>query len=221
MPTGVLLSGGLDSAVLLAEEAACDEVQPIYVSVGFPWEAAEREALRLFFDAFTRPTIRPLAALTVDMTDVYPAVHWARAGQAPAYHTPDEDVYIPGRNVVLLGKAGVFCAMAGLDRLVIGTLDHNPFPDATSAFREAMAQQFNLLSGHYAEFGWSEAEFQQKLAGTPIYRIGHERWLRNIAVGLGNATGSPAVIAALQARADHPSPLVREHVAWALQRHGG
>ena len=70
-------------------------------------------------------------------------------------------------------------------------------------------------------FGWSEAEFQQKLAGTPIYRIGHERWLRNIAVGLGNATGSPAVIAALQARADHPSPLVREHVAWALQRHGG
>lgn len=70
-------------------------------------------------------------------------------------------------------------------------------------------------------FGWSEAEFQQKLAGTPIYRIGHERWLRNIAVGLGNAASSQEVIAALRARADHPSSLVREHVAWALQRHGG
>ena len=67
-------------------------------------------------------------------------------------------------------------------------------------------------------FGWSEAEFQQRLAGTPIYRIGHERWLRNIAVGLGNARCSDEVIAALQARTDHPSPLVREHVQWALQR---
>ncbi|MBS1817102.1 MAG: 7-cyano-7-deazaguanine synthase [Acidobacteria bacterium] len=175
MPTGVLLSGGLDSAVLLAEEAACDEVQPIYVSVGFPWEAAEREALRLFFDAFTRPTIRPLAALTVDMTDVYPAVHWARAGQAPAYHTPDEDVYIPGRNVVLLGKAGVFCAMAGLDRLVIGTLDHNPFPDATSAFREAMARALSLGLAHpltiaapYAGTGKAEVIARGERAGVPL-----------------------------------------------------
>ena len=70
-------------------------------------------------------------------------------------------------------------------------------------------------------FGWTEAEFQQRLAGTPIYRIGYERWLRNIAVGLGNASRSDEVIAALQARADHPSPLVREHVAWALQRQLG
>ena len=77
--------------------------------------------------------MKPLVSLSVDMTDVYPATHWARTGQAPGYHTPDEDVYLPGRNIVLLGKAGVFCAAAGIDRLVIGTLDHNPFPDATSA----------------------------------------------------------------------------------------
>ncbi|BEV73352.1 tRNA epoxyqueuosine(34) reductase QueG [Paludibacterium sp. THUN1379] len=69
-------------------------------------------------------------------------------------------------------------------------------------------------------FAWSEADFHARLAGSPIYRIGFERWLRNLAVGLGNAPGSPAVIAALQARADHPSALVREHVAWALARHG-
>ncbi len=69
-----------------------------------------------------------------------------------------------------------------------------------------------------ALFAWSEAEFDQRLAGNPIRRIGHERWLRNIAVALGNAPASPETLEALRSRADHPSPLVREHVAWALAR---
>lgn len=69
-------------------------------------------------------------------------------------------------------------------------------------------------------FAWDEATFQQKLAGSAIYRIGHERWLRNLAVGLGNAPGSAAVIAALLHRQEHPSAVVREHVAWALNQHG-
>jgi epoxyqueuosine reductase len=69
-------------------------------------------------------------------------------------------------------------------------------------------------------FGWSEDEFNRRLEGSPIRRIGHERWLRNLAVGLGNAATSNEIVAALRARADHPSALVREHVAWALARHG-
>ena len=69
-------------------------------------------------------------------------------------------------------------------------------------------------------FAWSEAEFDERLAGNPIRRIGHERWLRNIAVALGNAPESAEIRAALASRADHPSPLVREHVAWALARPG-
>lgn len=69
-------------------------------------------------------------------------------------------------------------------------------------------------------FAWEADEFAQRMAGSPIYRIGHERWLRNLAVGLGNAPSSPAVTAALLARREHPSVLVREHVAWALARHG-
>jgi len=68
-------------------------------------------------------------------------------------------------------------------------------------------------------FSWSETEFRQRHAGSAILRIGYERWLRNLAVGLGNAPGSAAVTAALEARADSPSALVREHVAWALARH--
>lgn len=67
-------------------------------------------------------------------------------------------------------------------------------------------------------FGWDEAEFSSKLAGTAIYRIGHEQWLRNIAVALGNAPRSVAVIDALKTRAAHPSALVCEHTAWALAR---
>jgi epoxyqueuosine reductase len=69
-------------------------------------------------------------------------------------------------------------------------------------------------------FAWTEAEFHERLAGSAIHRIGYERWLRNIAVGLGNAPKSRAVLAALKSRADYPSMLVREHVAWALERHG-
>jgi len=69
-------------------------------------------------------------------------------------------------------------------------------------------------------FAWSEADFRERMAGSAIHRIGYERWLRNLAVALGNAPTSDAVLAALRARADDPSALVREHVAWALARHG-
>jgi epoxyqueuosine reductase len=65
---------------------------------------------------------------------------------------------------------------------------------------------------------WSEQQFLERTAGSAIRRIGYERWLRNVAVALGNAPKTPEVVAALEARRDHPSALVREHVAWALSR---
>jgi 7-cyano-7-deazaguanine synthase len=176
MPIAVLLSGGLDSAVLLAEEAARDITQPIYVSVGLAWEAAERTAVaRLLAHGTAGARARPLVSLSVDMTDVYPAAHWARTGNAPGYHTPDEDVYLPGRNIVLLGKAGVFCAAAGIGRIVIGTLDHNPFPDATPGFRSAFASALSLGLAHalditapYAQLGKAEVIRRGQQAGVPF-----------------------------------------------------
>lgn len=69
-------------------------------------------------------------------------------------------------------------------------------------------------------FAWDEDEFLRRSEGSPIRRIGHERWLRNIAVALGNAPTAPDIIDALRSRADHASPLVRDHVDWALARHG-
>jgi 7-cyano-7-deazaguanine synthase len=147
--SAVLLSGGLDSAVLLADEAARGGVQPIYVSVGLAWEPAERRMVDALLAA---PPLAgraaPLASLTVDMRDVYAATHWAMEGRPPAYHTPDEDVYLPGRNIVLLSKAGVFCAAAHIGRVVIGTLEHNPFPDATPEFRTTLGRALSLGLAH-------------------------------------------------------------------------
>lgn len=170
MSTAVLLSGGLDSAVLVAEQALHDDVQPIYVSVGLAWETAEREAAGLFLERGALDArVRPLVALAVDMTDVYPAAHWARQGRPPAYHTPDEDVYLPGRNVVLFSKAGVFCAAAGIDRLVIGTLAHNPFSDATPAFRSALASALSLGLAHTLQIDAPYAEVEK----VDVIRRGH------------------------------------------------
>jgi 7-cyano-7-deazaguanine synthase len=147
----VLMSGGLDSTVLLADEAARSDrpVQPVYVRVGLAWEDAEQAAVRDLLEREPlRKGARPLIVLGVDMRDVYAATHWAVEGHPPEYHTPDEDVYLPGRNIVLFGKAAVLCASLGIDRLAIGTLAHNPFPDATADFRAAMANALSLGLDH-------------------------------------------------------------------------
>ena len=68
-------------------------------------------------------------------------------------------------------------------------------------------------------FGWNAAQFAERLAGSAIHRIGHERWLRNIAVALGNAVTTPEILAALASRREDPSALVREHVGWAMAQH--
>ena len=82
------------------------------------------------------------------------------------------------------------------------------------------AVRHGLDAANLAElFEWSEDAFHARLAGSAIHRIGYERWSRNLAVGLGNAPTTSAVVAALRSRADDPSALVREHVAWALAQH--
>lgn len=73
-------------------------------------------------------------------------------------------------------------------------------------------------------FAWTEEEFNRRMEGSAIRRIGHERWLRNLAVGMGNAAakakGQPDIVAALLSRREHPSAIVREHIEWALAQHG-
>jgi 7-cyano-7-deazaguanine synthase len=143
--TAVLLSGGLDSAVLMAHEALTGMVHPVYVSVGLAWEDAELAMLsRLLAAPAFDGRVAPLARLEFSMHDVYAPTHWAIQGTPPAYDTPDEAVYLTGRNVVLLAKAGVYCAGRRLARLALGPLAGNPFCDATPEFFAAMAQALSL-----------------------------------------------------------------------------
>jgi 7-cyano-7-deazaguanine synthase len=145
----VLLSGGLDSAVLAAHVARSGVVQPVYVRAGLSWESEEVALVeRLLQSAPYASGVLPLVRLALDATDLYPATHWARLGTPPAYDTPDEDVYLPGRNVMLLSKAGVLCALGGIPRLVIGPLAGNPFPDATPEFFASMARTLSLGLAH-------------------------------------------------------------------------
>ena len=143
----VLFSAGLDSAVLLAHAAAHHaDVQPLYVRSGLAWEEDELVMAQRF--AASLNSARPIAALTVDMRDVYPATHWAIRGEAPAFDTPDTDVYLDGRNVILLSKASVYMAHIGSSRVMLGSLSHNPFPDATRAFFDAMQHALSLGLAH-------------------------------------------------------------------------
>jgi 7-cyano-7-deazaguanine synthase len=140
----VLFSAGLDSAVLLTDAAQRSPdalIQPIYVSTGLAWEREERVMAERYLTALSATAaIQPLASLTVDMRDVYPASHWAIRGKPPAYDTPDEDVYLEGRNIVLLSKASVFMARNQISRILIGPLAGNPFPDATPVFFDTMGR---------------------------------------------------------------------------------
>src|SRR5262245_25475204 len=151
MPSSaVLFSGGLDSAVLLAMELADHAaVYPIHVWSGLAWEDAEaRTIARLLAAAPFIGRVEPATTLTVDMRDVYPGTHWAIQGKAPAYDTPDEDVYLEGRNIVLIAKAAVWCARHKVGRLALGPLAGNPFPDATPEFFATMARAMSLGLAH-------------------------------------------------------------------------
>ena len=146
--TCVLFSGGLDSAVLLAmEQRDHPPAQPVHVRSGFAWEDEERRAIDrlLGHPAFTG--VSPVISLAVDLRDVYPPQHWAIAGTPPAYDTPDEDVYLEGRNITLISKAAVLCGRLRIHRLALGPLANNPFPDASPQFFETMARAMTLGIG--------------------------------------------------------------------------
>jgi 7-cyano-7-deazaguanine synthase len=168
----VLLSGGLDSAVLLMDAARSAPVAPLYVSVGFAWEEEERRMIErlLRSPAVARFTVAPLASLSFDMRDVYPPSHWALRGEPPAFDTPDADVYIDGRNITLLSKASIYMARHGLARVLMGQLAGNPFPDASPGFFGAMARALSIGLAAPIDVG---APFTGK-SKTDVIRLGAE-----------------------------------------------
>ena len=150
-PTAVLLSAGLDSAVLAAAEARANLVHPLYVTTGLAWERAELGALEQLLTTAPFRGVAPLARLSFTVEDVYPATHWALRGTPPAFDTADQDVYLAGRNVMLLSKAAIYCAQHRISRIALGPLAGNPFPDATPRFFDTMASALSLGLDHPIE----------------------------------------------------------------------
>jgi 7-cyano-7-deazaguanine synthase len=148
----VLSSGGLDSAILLAESAQCHEVvYPVYVRTGLAWEPAELAALRSFLAVLSAPQIGPIEILDLPVTDLYGG-HWSLTGQGvPGAGSADKDVYLPGRNVLLLAKSILWCHLRGVPAIGLGTLEANPFPDATPGFFRAFQETVNQAIGGHVE----------------------------------------------------------------------
>lgn len=143
-PLAVLVSGGLDSAILVAEEARRrPTVHPLYVRFGLAWEDVELSHLRRFLEAVAGPTLQPLSVLEMPIRDVY-GEHWSVTGRdVPDEHSADEAVYLPGRNALLLVKALVWCHLRGVPAVAMAPLESNPFPDATEGFFTRFAGAVN------------------------------------------------------------------------------
>ena len=173
-PTGVLVSGGLDSCVLVAHLLAQQQpVQPIYVRSEVAWQPTEERALRQFLGAIAAPHLKPLVTFDLPLIDLY-GDHWSLTGQdVPGELTPDEAVYLPGRNALLLIKPALWCQLQGIERLALAPLAHNPFADATEPFF-VLLEQVLLRSGRrpvrietpFAQF--SKAEVLRLGRGFPL-----------------------------------------------------
>ncbi len=159
--------------MLLADAATRhDDVLPLYVRTGLAWEQDELAMAERF--AVSVSGVRPVAAVAVDMRDVYPESHWAIRGEAPAFDTPDTDVYLEGRNVILLAKASVYMARAGSSRVLLGSLSHNPFPDASRTFFDAMQHALSLGLAHPITV---ETPFS-KMSKADVIRLGESLGVR-------------------------------------------
>lgn len=134
----VLISGGVDSCILLSElSPKFDRVYPLYVKNGLLWENVELYWLKRFIKAIQRPSsasIGKIMILKLPIQDIYDS-HWSLTGRnVPGYEANDPSVYLPGRNLLLLTKATLFCAMNRIGTLALGPLKDNPFPDSSRSF---------------------------------------------------------------------------------------
>lgn len=128
----------------LLERGCC--VQPFYVESGLIWQQSERRALEKFLAALARPALGALVTLELPLGDLYRG-HWSMTGVGvPSADSPDDAVYLPGRNVLLIVKAALWCQLHGIDELALAPLGSNPFPDATPEFFSEFQSALNLAT---------------------------------------------------------------------------
>ncbi len=131
----VLVSGGLDSAILTAHLLKTHSfVQPIYLKSGHVWEKTEFFWLKRYLKAIADQRLRQLVSLSFETRDLYEG-HWSLTGKkTPDERSDDRKVYLPGKNLLLIAKASVYCSLNHISMLALGPLKTNPFPDAKSSF---------------------------------------------------------------------------------------
>ena len=145
---GLLFSGGVDSAVLLDWLLARgSRVVPFYVRTGCVWESCELDAARRFLEAVAQPRLLDLVLMDVPLEELY-GEHWSMTGaEVPDATSPDEAVYLLGRNPLLLIKPALWCLRHGVENLALATLAGNPFPDATPEFFARFEEMFRAATG--------------------------------------------------------------------------
>lgn len=141
---GVLLSGGLDSSILVGDLVGQGRrVQPFFIRSGLVWQAEELAAARRFLQAVASPRLAELVLLDLPLGDLY-GEHWSVTGRAaPHRGSPDEAVYLPGRNALLVIKAALWCQSRGIGELALGVLGTSPFADAKAPFFEHLEATLN------------------------------------------------------------------------------
>jgi 7-cyano-7-deazaguanine synthase len=146
--TGLLFSGGLDSGILLGHLLAEGRrVRPFYVRAHLWWEDAELQAAEHLLAAMRSPALDPLVVLEMPLKDLY-GNHWSVNGHdTPAADSPDEAVYLPGRNALLAIKPLLWCAMHGIEELALAVLAANPFADASDEFFRDFESALERASG--------------------------------------------------------------------------
>lgn len=137
----VLSSGGLDSVILTAHLLKQGwTVKPLYLQSGHRWEQAELFWLKQFLKKFNTRKLKPLTVLSMPTSDLYQN-HWSVTGEkVPGVKSRDKEVYLPGKNLLLIAKVSVYCALNQISHLALGPLKTNPFPDARPSFFKSMEQ---------------------------------------------------------------------------------
>ena len=135
----VLASGGLDSVILIDHlSKTFKSIHPLYIRNGHHWETAELFWLKRFLKTVSNRNVKPLAILDLTTRDLY-RNHWSLTGKkVPGAKSDDRNVYLPGKNLLLISKAAVFCAIRKIPNLALGPLKSNPFSDARPEFFKAM-----------------------------------------------------------------------------------
>ena len=143
---GVLASGGLDSSILIkCLLDAGQRVKPFYIRSGVCWQAQEEQSLDRYLDAVAVPKLEPLTVLELPLADLY-GDHWSITGRnVPGADTPDDAVYLPGRNALLAIKAAIWCQIHDIGVLAVATLKSNPFDDASASYFHHLGRALSAM----------------------------------------------------------------------------